>query len=251
MTASDKARRFAALHRRGAPLILFNAWDPGSARAVADAGAAAIGTGSWSVAAANGFDDGEDMPFELALANAARIVAAVDLPVTIDFEGGYAADPDALSANAARLSATGAVGCNFEDRIVSGSGLHPLSEQAARIAASRIGAGVDFFINARTDIFLSAKPEAHARGLDDAIARGQAYADAGASGYFVPGLVDPELIGRVCEAVPLPINVMTFPGLPDKATLAALGVARISHGPGPYRAAMQGLTGAARAALED
>lgn len=250
---SQKYRAFAALHVPGDPVILFNAWDAGSARAVAEAGAKAIATGSWSVAAAHGYDDAEGLPLELALVNAARAVAAVDLPVTIDFEGGYAVEPGALADNMARLLATGAIGCNFEDRVVGGDGLHPIAEQAARIAALRGAAEqarVSAFINARTDIFLSAKPEAHNdAAVDAALERARAYADAGASGFFVPGLVDARLLARVCEASPLPVNAMMFPGMPDRARLAELGVARISHGPGPYRQAMAALTDAARAAL--
>src|SRR3954462_11236645 len=153
----DKARIFAALHRAGEPLILYNAWDAGSAKVVADAGAKAIATGSYSVAAAQGFDDREAMPLDLALANAERIVAAVDLPVTIDFEGGYAVEAEPLAANMTRLAATGAIGCNFEDQVVGGDDLHPAAVQAARISAARAAVGADFFINAGTDIFLKAK----------------------------------------------------------------------------------------------
>jgi len=97
-TSSDKARAFAALHRPGDPVVLFNAWDPGSARTVAEAGAKAIATGSASVAAAHGFKDAEGLPLDLALANAERVAAAVELPVTIDFEGAYGAEPGAVAA---------------------------------------------------------------------------------------------------------------------------------------------------------
>ena len=226
---------FAALHRPGNPLVLFNAWDPGSARAIAEAGAPAIATGSWSVAAANGFEDAESMPLDLALANAGRIVAAVEIPVTIDFEGGYAAKPDDVARNVAALAATGAVGCNFEDQVVGGDGLHPVALHRDRLAAIRAAVGPDFFINARTDVFLKARREDHAGGIHEAVERGHAYAEAGASGLFVPGLADADLIGRVCEASPLPVNVMAFTVMPSTDDLARLGVARISYGPGPYR----------------
>jgi 2-methylisocitrate lyase-like PEP mutase family enzyme len=250
MTAA-KFRAFAALHVPRDPLILFNAWDPGSARAVANAGAKAIATGSWSVAAAQAYGDGEALPLELALASAARIAGAVDLPVTIDFEGGYAVEPGAVAANASRLAATGAIGCNFEDQVVGGAGLHPVDVQAARINAIRAATGADFFINARTDIFLQNPPATHdAAKVDDAIARGLAYAAAGASGYFVPGLVDLALLGKVCDAVPLPVNFMAFPGAPGAREVAVTGVARISHGPNPYRTAMAALTAAAQAAFD-
>lgn len=238
---------FAALHVPGTPLILFNAWDAGSAQAIAAAGAKAIATGSWSVAAAHGLRDAEALPIDLALANAERIVGAVDLPVSIDFEGGYAVEPDALAANAARLAATGAIGCNFEDQVIGGDGIHPVDLQQARIRAMRKAVGTDFFINARTDIFLKAAAETHDDAkTEQAIERGQAYADAGASGFFVPGLVNLDLLARICDAVPLPVNAMNFPGAPTAAAFARAGVARISHGPGPYRIAMQAVQEAAR-----
>lgn len=247
---NQKFDAFAALHVAGTPLILFNAWDAGSAATIAGAGAKAIATGSWSVAAAYGYGDGEELPLDVALANAAAIVRAVELPVTIDFEGGYAAGGEALAANVARLAATGAIGCNFEDRVVGGEGRYPIEEQAARVAIVRQAAGADFFVNARTDIFLQAKPDAHDATLaDEAIARAHAYAEAGASGFFVPGLVDLALLERVCAESPLPVNAMTWPGAPSVAEFAGVGIARISHGPGPYRLAMAALAEAARAAL--
>lgn len=244
----ERFATFAALHVPGDPLILFNAWDAGSARIVADAGASAIATGSWSVAAAAGYADGEALPLDDALAAAARIVASVDLPVTVDFEGGYAIAPDATAANVARLADTGAIGCNLEDRVIGGTGLHPADAQATRIAAVRARVGDAFFINARTDLFLQAEPNAHDAALvEEAIARAHAYAAAGASGFFVPGLVDLDLLARICREQPLPVNAIVFPGAPPTAALAAAGVARISHGPGPYRLAMQALAEAAGA----
>jgi 2-methylisocitrate lyase-like PEP mutase family enzyme len=245
---TEKARLFASLHRPGKPVILYNAWDAGSAKAVAEAGAEAIATGSWSVAAAQGFDDLEKLPLDLALANAERIVAAVALPVTIDFEGGYAVAPDAVAANVKRLAATGAVGCNYEDQVVGGDGLHPVALQAERIGAIRRALGSDFFINARTDIFLQAKRETHDAGMvEAALERGRAYADAGASGLFLPGLVDESLIGQACGASPLPVNIMNLIGAPPATRLAELGVARISHAGGPYRVALKALKEAAMA----
>ncbi|KQS02094.1 phosphonomutase [Sphingomonas sp. Leaf357] len=243
-------RTFKALHVPGDPVILYNAWDVGSARAVADAGAKAIATGSLSVAAAQGFDDGEAMPLELALAGAARIAGAVSLPVTIDFEGGYAVDPDDVGENVARLAATGAIGCNFEDQVIGGEGLHPVEIQAARIAGARRAAGEAFFVNARTDIFLQAERETHSeRMVEAAIVRAQAYEAAGASGFFAAGLADPALVEMLCAGTDLPVNVIPLPGGPDVGTLAAAGVARISYGPRPYRAMLKQVEEAAQAAF--
>jgi 2-methylisocitrate lyase-like PEP mutase family enzyme len=249
----SRAEAFRRLHVAGEPLVLFNAWDPGSARAIATAGARAIATGSWSVAAAHGYADGEALPLELAIANLERIVRAVELPVTIDLESGYGARPAAVADSLTRALRAGAVGCNLEDRVIGDDGLYTVDEQSARIRAARAAAdrlSVAAYINARTDVFLKADPSRHDVALlDAALERAAAYAAAGASGLFVPGLVDAELIGRLCTASPLPVNVMVLPALPPRGALARLGVARISHGPGPYRAAMQFLEQAAREAF--
>ena len=249
MTASQ-FHRFAALHVPGDPLVLFNIWDAGSAQAVAKAGAKAIATGSASVAMANGLDDGQELPMDVALANARRIISTVDLPVTVDFEGAYSPDPSEGARNIALLAETGAVGCNFEDQVVGGDGLHEISVQADRIAAARELVDSDFFINVRTDLFLKAPQETHDDAmLDEAIARAHAYAEAGASGYFVPMLGDLGMLRRLCAASPIPVNFMTYPGCPSNAEVAATGVARISHGPFPYLALMAKLEEAAREAI--
>jgi len=235
MASSSLFQRFAALHVPGDPFTLFNVWDVGSAEVVAKSGARAIATGSASVAMANGFGDGQQVPIDFALANAKRIVNAIELPVTVDFEGAYSDDAAEGARNIARLVEIGAVGCNFEDQILGGEGLHPISVQAARIAAARQAVGPDFFINCRTDLFLKAPQETHdAAMLEEAIARVRAYAEAGASSFFVPMLGDLSFLRRLCSESPVPVNFMTYPGGPSNADVAATGVARISHGPFPY-----------------
>lgn len=241
----DKAQTFAALHVPGDPLILFNIWDGGSAKEVAEAGACAIATGSWSVAASYGLLDAEAVPITDVLANLRRIVSAVDLPVSLDFEGGYAAEPMALAANFARVVEAGAIGCNFEDQRIGGEGLFPVAEQALRIASLK-AAAPHAFVNARTDLFLKNPASSHCGIVDKALERGRVYAQAGADGFFVPGLVDEGLIARICENMALPINVMRAPGGPDMVRLGELGVARISFGPGPFRIAMHAFAEAAR-----
>ena len=252
MTQAEKAATFAALHVPGSPLVIYNIWDAGSARAVAGAGAKALATGSWSVAEAQGYADGEQIPLEVLLQIATRIVSSTDLPVSIDFEGGYTVDPEPLAANIAGLIETGAIGINFEDQIVGGSGLHAIETQVARIKAIRtaaLDAGVPLFINARTDLFLKSKPDAHDVHIAEALDRAAAYAEAGASGFFVPGLADYGMIERVCRDSPLPVNVMMRGKLSSVAQVAALGVARASYGPGPFATAMkqvgEGFAGAA------
>ena len=163
--------------------------------------------------------------------------------MTLDFEGGYAAAPEDLAAKLAGVIAAGAIGINFEDQVVGGEGLFPTETQCARIAALRQAAGeLPLFINARTDLFLKERERGrHAGLMAEAQARAAAYAEAGASGFFAPGLVDPALIGELCAAVGLPVNIMVLPGTPSGEELAALGVARISHGPGPYLATVKHL----------
>jgi len=245
---ASKFETFVALHVPGDPVVLYNIWDVGSALAVVGAGATALATGSHPVADANGWPDGQQAPIDFALANATRIVDAVELPVTIDFEGAYSTDPEQGGANVARLAATGAIGCNFEDQVVGGEGLHSLELQVRRIAAIRKAVSDPFFINARTDLFLKTQTYDDAL-VDQVIERGKAFAGAGASGFFVPRLADPKQIERVVKEVPLPLNVIAFPGAPDKSVWANAGVARISHGPFPHRALMAKLEEMARVAI--
>jgi 2-methylisocitrate lyase-like PEP mutase family enzyme len=252
-TQKDRADRFQDLHVKGNPLILFNIWDAGSAKVIEEAGAKAIATGSWSVAAANGFGDGEKLPFDLALANLERIVGSVQLPVTIDLEGGYTSDNADLKENIKKVIAAGAVGINFEDQIVGGEGLYTIEAQCARIRAIREAAeqaAIPLFINARTDVFLKTHPARHDDAqLAEATERAKAYADAGASGLFAPGLRDVELIQKLCELSPIPVNIMILPDTPSPAELAGLGVARISYGPVPYRHMQEALKEAGRKAF--
>lgn len=252
MQQNELAALLASLHVKGNPLVLYNAWDAGSAKAIRDAGSPVIATSSWAVAAAQGYGDGESMPFTFVEDVVARITSAVDVPVTVDVEGGYSDDPQVCAANVARLMDHGVVGINFEDRIVHGTGLHGVDAQSARIAAIRAMAearGVPLFINARTDLFLGTgiKPPA---GMPEAKERAAAYARAGASGFFVPGLVDLSTIRDLCNTIDLPLNVMTMPGLPHARELADAGVARISHGPAAYVLAMEAIRNAANAVHE-
>ena len=251
MNQTEKARRFADLHVKGAPLLLFNAWDAGSAKSILAAGAKAIATSSWSVAEAQGYRDGEVIPIEFVEQIVARIAATVDVPVTIDFEGGYSEDNGELAANISRLLGLGVIGINFEDRVVKGSGLYEVDRQARRLAAIHKAAeqtGVNLFINARTDLFLSQGRDP-AQSVGEALDRAKAYAAAGASGFFIPGLSNDVLIGRICQGVTLPVNVMVMDGVPSNDRLSKLGVSRISYGPIPYINAMSALQQEAKKVL--
>jgi 2-methylisocitrate lyase-like PEP mutase family enzyme len=197
------------------------------------------------VAAAHGYGDGEKLPMAVLVETARSIAAAVDLPLSVDFEGAYAAEPERAAANVAKLIEAGAIGINFEDRVVAGDGLYAIETQAARIRAIREMAedkDIAFFINARTDLFLKEGDRSkHADLVEEAIERAKAYSASGASGFFVPGLIDPALIEAICAASSLPVNIMMMAGAPDPRALAKLGVARISYGPGPYRVLMDKL----------
>lgn len=248
-----KANVFKALHVKGDPLVLYNIWDAGTARIVAAAGAKAVATGSKPVASALGYEDGENVPLSLALENISRVVAAVDLPVTMDIEGGYGPRPEDVAATVGKVIAAGAVGYNLEDQVIGGSGLHETSAQATRIAAGVAAAreaGIPIFCNARTDLFLKTPRESHDAALvDQAVERAKAYADAGSDGFFAPGIADEALIGRLVEAIDVPVNIIALPGVPARRVLAGLGVARISWGPVPWRKMASWLEEEARAAI--
>lgn len=248
-TNLHKAETFHSLHVRGRPFVLLNAWDAGSAAAVAKGGAPAIATGSWSVAAANGYPDGEQLPLDLAIDNLRRIVAAVTVPVSVDLERGYGADAGGDASTIVRAIDAGAIGCNIEDTIADGS-LRDIADQVARVRAARKAAdahGKRFFINLRTDVFFQKGVPHDNAAVEHALERARAYADAGADGLFVPGLADAALIERLAKASPLPLNIMVGSATPPLDVLARCGVARVSHGPGPYAQAMQALQAQAHA----
>lgn len=248
MTVADESiARFRALHTPGDPLILVNIWDAGSAKAVAAAGAKAIATGSYGVAGAQGRADGEDFPLADVFENLARILSVTDLPVTIDMESGYGADPASVGASVAQAKAAGAAGINMEDRMPGRNDLLPIAEAQARYRAA---ADTGIFVNARCDVFRGADAAKDGERLVAAVLeRARAYADAGAGSLFVPFLGDPRCIGAICEASPLPVNILRAKAGPTHAKLAALGVARISHGHQPWAAAMAWLTGQAQQVL--
>lgn len=194
------------------------------------------------------------MPLVQSLTILAGITKAVDLPVTFDFEAGYAKSLTDLADNIRKVIEAGAIGINFEDQVIGGKGLVSIEDQCARITILRETANeanIELFINARTDVFFKdTTPEAHPGLMDEALMRAHAYVDAGANGVFVPGLVNVDLIAQMCRDAPCPVNVMCNANSPDIATLTRLSVSRISHGPGPFIQLMAELTNRAAAVYE-
>jgi len=230
-TTADKAAALTALHVPGDPLIVVNVWDAMTARIVARTpGVRALATASHAVAFSLGVDDGERMSVDLALSAAARITAATELPVSVDFERGYAPDAEGVRDNVARLIEAGAAGLNIEDSLDGAtSALRPIDEAAARVAAARAAAdaaGVPLAINARTDT-LAGTPEAWGEAID----RANAYVDAGATSIFMLGLGTEKQVADAVAEVRAPLAVFARPGYLSLARLAELGVGRISFGP--------------------
>jgi 2-methylisocitrate lyase-like PEP mutase family enzyme len=230
-TAND--RLFHALHQQGL-LILPNAWDAGSARLIESAGAKAIATTSAAVAWAHGYADGDLLPVPVLAATAAEIARVIRVPLSVDFEGGYSDDPATVGENVAHVIGTGAVGINLEDG-TSSPDLYCAKVEQVRRTATRLG--VDLFINARIDVYLRnlISPE---RRLEETLARAARYRAAGASGIFVPGVVDTATLRILASSVGLPLNVLARVGLPSAAELAALGIRRLSAGSGIASAVM-------------
>ena len=231
---TGKAQTFRSLGTDSV-LVLPNAWDAGSAAVIAAAGAPAIATTSGGVSWSLGFRDGQHAGRPAMLEAARRIAAAVSVPVSFDAEGGYGEAPEAVAETVRGLVAAGVVGANLEDSLTPGGPLFDVEAQAARLAAGRKAAGEaglpDFVINARTDVFLFGIGAPEGR-LADVLTRAKAYAEAGADGLFVPGLLDLEVLRELCAASPLPVNAMAGDGGPSVAELATAGVRRISVGTG-------------------
>lgn len=229
---TDKAARLRQLNVNGT-YVLPNAWDAGSAVLTARAGAKVIATTSAGVSWALGHRDGEHLTRDENIAVIRSISDAVDLPVSADIEGGYGPTPDDIAQTIRDVITAGAVGVNLEDSNSATGELFTVEEQTARIRAARTAAIEarlpELVINARTDVYLFQIGAPEGR-FDDVIARAQAYADAGADSFFVPGLLDLGTIRQLVNASPLPINIMAGPGAPTILQLADTGVRRVSLG---------------------
>lgn len=235
-----QAERFRALHQAPPILILMNAWDAASARIAETSGFPAVATSSAGIANALGYPDGEKLPLDAHLAMVRHVVRAVRVPVSVDFEAGYADTPAQVAGNCRRLLDTGAVGINLEDGTSDPQRLVEPSLHVAKIRAIRemaAAAGVPLVINARTDVYLNAVGEPHSR-FEHAVTRANAYRDAGADCLFVPGASDLPTIERLTKAMRGPVNVLAVAASPPIRELENAGVARVSLGSGPMRATL-------------
>ena len=255
-TQVERVRAFRRMHQGPEPLLLPNAWDVVSAKLYEVEGFRAVGTTSAGIASALGFPDGERMTLDDNLAVCRRIIECVAIPVSIDIEAGYSGSLDGLSETISKVIASGAAGVNLEDSTKPGCGgsgsgalLDP-SGQSERIAAVREAAdraGVPLVINARTDVLLE-HVEASEDRLREAIERGNTYRRAGADCVFVPdmGVLGESEIAVLVNGIEAPLNLIAREKTPSVQRLEALGVARLSFGPRPMRAALGFLRGMAR-----
>jgi len=239
-TSAKNAAELLRLYTDEELLQVVNVWDVASARTIAALPQTrALATASHAIAESNGYADGENIPLELVLAMTARIVEAVEQPVTADLESGYGDAGETVR----RAIGVGVVGANIED------GMRPLADSVAAVAAvvaAGEAEGIPFVLNARTDAFLFGRERPVDDVIADAIERGRAFLDAGAACVFVPGRFDESTLVRLVEGIGRRrVSVMGMPGALPPARLAELGVARVSYGPMPQRVALTALQDAA------
>jgi len=243
MTQAEKAERFLALHRRGDPLLMPNAWDLGSAALLGWMGFQALATTSSGHAATLGRLDG-GVTCEEAMVHAAVLSSGTDLPVSADLENAYADEPDGVAGTIRLAKETGLAGCSVED--YSGRPSDTIYELG--LARERVLAAAEIAHAGPVRMVLTARAENHIRGredLDDTIARLQSYQEAGADVLFAPGLTSADDIRAVVDSVDRPVNVLAVPGTPTVPELATLGVARVSVGGAFAFAALAALSEAA------
>src|SRR3954470_3442748 len=224
-----------SLHRPGAPLLLPNAWDVATARAVVAAGFPVVATTSGGVAATLGYEDHEGAPGDEMLAAAARIARDVEVPVTVDAEAGYGMEPAELVA---ALRSAGAAGCNLEDSDYAAGILRDPERHAEWLGAVRQAASADGYplvINARVDVFLGPFLAGAGAGtqeelVPEALRRANAYLEAGVDCVYPIALWEADALRAYCSKAGGPVNVVSLPHAPSLAELSALGVARVSWG---------------------
>ena len=238
----EKAQLFHRLHHTGKMLVLPNIWDPLGAILLESLNYPAAATASAAIAFANGYNDGEKIPFNELLALLKKIANSVSIPVTADVESGYADDNVQLQENIKLLIYAGIIGINIEDSDKKANTLFPIEIQCERIRLIRKvsdAIGVPLFINARTDVYLRGDFSTAVLKFDEMIKRGLAYKEAGADCFFPIALRQKEDIQSAVTELNMPINILTIPGIPDLKTLSSMGVARVSLGPSLLKIAIK------------
>ena len=229
----NKFEIFLQLHHAATPLLLGNCWDVSSAKLLEENGFKAIGTSSAALARSLGYEDGENLPFDLLMETVKRIQQNIAVPLSVDMEKGYGTTASGILENILKLHDVGVAGINIEDsrnKVIGDAAA--FAKTISSIADHLAQKNISFFINARTDAFVVALPNA----LDETITRIKLYQNTGASGIFVPFIKTESDIKAVTTATTLPVNVLATPGLPGIAALTALGVKRISIGSALFNA---------------
>ena len=240
-----KAKQFHQLHHSGKMLVLPNIWDPLGAVLLESLEYPAIATASAAMSFANGYDDGENLPFKDFLTFLTKIVSSVNIPVTADIESGYATNDKQLKENIKQLISTGIVGINIEDSDKETNALIPIEIQCNRIRIIKdVSAemGISLFINARADVYIHGQefetPEAK---LEETIKRGLAYKDAGADCFYPIVMRQEHDIRKTIEQLQMPVNILTLPGIPELSALSEMGLARVSLGPSLLKIAIRAM----------
>lgn len=218
--------KFKTLHQQSSPFIVGNVWDAHTAQLAEKAGFKGLGSSSHAIANALGYADGENISLEEILFVIDRIVKAVNIPVSVDFEAGYSSDPEEVAANVKQLADIGVVGINIEDGVVVDGKRTMEDSKVLEHKIKAIKAVTNIFINARADTYTTK----HEDALNESIHRAKIYAEAGADGIFIPLIEKEEDIKAFLSEVSLPLNIFATPKIPSYGRLGELGVKRISYG---------------------
>ena len=244
-TQQDKATAFHQLHHSGEILLLPNIWDPLGALLLEDLKYPAVATASASIAYANGYNDGENIPFVQLISILKSIAGRVSVPVSADIESGYASDNKQLAENIRQIIDAGVVGINLEDTDAKTDFLLPTGLQCRKIECIRNTSekmNVRLFINARTDVFISGIFTGDMEEkIAEAISRARQFKSAGADGFYPILLNDKDAIQKIVEEVEMPVNIIMMPGIPELKVLQEMGVARVTLGPGFFKIAVKAM----------
>ena len=242
---------FKELHNQPEPLLLGNVWDVISAKVLESKGFKALGTSSAALARTLGYEDGEQIPFELLLKMVERIISNIHVPLSVDMEGGYSRDIEQIIQNIDKLYELGVVGINIEDSVKAEKPYMLSADDFTKILSSIRehfeAKNMKMFINARTDAYVLKLPDP----LSETIERIRGYENAGASGIFVPFLSDKDEIKKIVESTKLPVNIFALPQLPTFTELSKLGIKRISMATSLHRATIKAMENLVQAILDD